>query len=231
LFEEKMPRDEDLSGELYDVVNDPGEKDNLFASKTEIVETLLGKFREKMESLYKRYFSAKSTAQPEFPFAISTAHFKTDLDIPVIPGTENLRQLPTIETSSGWLQESKWPHLRLYATQSAKPLEVSFDVPNGKYFLSADINGACGIEINGQRKSMTSENFRNHLRWKTKNIEFGPILIENNTFSATIYPDSKEQWFGLRLFGFEPIIDGKRKVLESDAEERLERLRTLGYIE
>ena len=62
------------------------------------------------------------------------------------------------------------------------------------------------------------------MRWKARNVEFGPILIENELFSVTIYPDSQERWFGLRLFGFEPIIEGKRKSFESDVEERLELL-------
>jgi len=230
LFAEKMPSGKALSSELYNVIDDPEENTNLYSSKTEIVGKLLVQFRERMSPSFKRFVSARSREQPEFPFAISAEHFRTNLDIPKIPSSRNAKQLRTNLTHSGWIQESEWPNFGLYATGPAKPLEVSFDVPNGEYYLSADINGSCKIVINGQQKSIRSEKFRNHLRWKARNVEFGPILIEKETFSATIFPDSKERWFGLRLFGFEPVIEGKRQVLESDAEERLERLRTLGYI-
>jgi arylsulfatase A-like enzyme len=230
LMEEKAPGVQDLSGELYDVVNDPGEENNLFVSQPEIVENLLAQFREKMRPLFLRYYFAESTLQPEFPFAISSRHFKTNLDIPKINGSQNSNQLKTKESPTGWLQEMVFPNFGLYATHAAQPLKVTFEIPDGEYFLSADINGSCRIVINGQMRRLRSEKFKNRLRWKSQSVEFGPIVIENKVFSATIYPDSKERWFGLRLFGFEPVIAGKRKRLESDVEERLDRLRTLGYI-
>lgn len=135
-----------------------------------------------------------------------------------------------MEPPDGWLQRNSWDFSWKLAKPSAKPLHINFTIPNGEYFLLTDINGACILEVNGEEKVIKSKSFINHMRWDFNFIKFGLIEIQDEVFSATIYPQSREQWFAIRSLVFEPIISGERRTLTDEDQERLERLKALGYV-
>jgi len=230
ILSEKPPETGSLNGELYDLVVDPDETQNIFHSEPERVLELLGIYREKMVSKHARHLSARTHEQPEFPFAISATHFSSELTIPSAANEEHPEKLLKLEPSEGWLQRNSWDFSWKFAKPSAEPLHVTFSVPNGNYFLLADINGSCILEVNGEEKAVKSKSFINHMRWDCDFVEFGSIEIREEKFSASIYPQSGEPWFAVRSLVFEPVISGERRALKKKDQERLERLKALGYV-
>ena len=227
---EKPPETSSFIGELYDLVKDPKEKENLFQSEPGIAMELFGLYRQKMVPKYARHLSAQTHEQPAIPFAISATHFSSDLKIAQAVHEENPEKLLRMEAPDGWLQRNSWDFSWKFAKPSAKPLHVKFPVPDGKYFLLADINGSCILEVNGGEKILKSNSFVNHIRWNFDLVEFGTIEIQKEMFSAVIYPQPNEFWFAIRALAFEPIIYGERRTIKDEDQERLERLKALGYL-
>jgi choline-sulfatase len=237
-----------LKAEIYDLTEDPEEKNPLILDNDKrgdaVFKSMFELYREKLTPLYKRYETARTDKQPELSFAVSSAHFTSELKIPYYRGVDHINAVKAEarkeERKTGWLRRSAWDNSWLYADSSAGKVKISFSVPDGEYFLSFDINGCCEIEINGEKKVLCSPEFVEDLRWKTNEVDFGPVEVREKTLNVLINPifeigeedKGGGEWVAVRLIGFEPIIDGNIRIMKEKEkkQEMLERLRTLGYI-
>lgn len=233
--------DSGLELEIYDLVQDPQEKEPLIMEREEeVFQRMFELYRKRLIPLYKRYETSTTEEQPELAFAISASSFQCDPEISYHKEIDSINAVIGKAGESGWLRRSSWDNSWLYADSSAGQVRISFPVPNGEYLLSFDINGCCEVNINGLKKTLCSSEFEENMRWKTNKVIFGPVEIKDKALNAVINPvfktgeENKEagDWFAVRLIGFEPIIDGQiQSMKEKDKEkEMMERLRTLGYI-
>ncbi len=218
--------------ELYDLGSDPAETRDLGPQSPGVVERLLALYRETLRPLYERHLAAKTSAQPGSSFAVSAPAFGKNISVPLVAGEENPDRLLRTASPSGWLGRSAWDNSWLFAKPGAEPLRISLPLPNGRYFVVADVWGAADFEmedrVDGPRVSLRSVDPSANLRREPKPVEFGEVDITKETFAAVIYPGRDQPWFALRYVGFDPIINGKRA--GSTDPERDRRLRSLGYI-
>jgi hypothetical protein len=181
-----------------------------------------------MTPLYLRFKAAKTSEQPVSPFAIASKHFINSTDIPSVPRTGRPGRVMQMETESGWLHCSRPTYYWHFAKAGAEPLEVHFSIPSGKYFLIADINGTCYLEVDQVKKLISSENQPNKMVWTPHQVDFGSIEVKNDLFSAVLSPHPDQPWVAIRHFGFIPDAEGELEDL--DYRKRLERLKALGYV-
>jgi arylsulfatase len=217
-----------LDLELYDLRADPGESRNLFPADPEAARPLLEAYRSGLAASYRRYLAATTHDQPAYSFAVSCASFGPAIAIPHVPIEENPANLLGIPAPSGWLGRASWDNSWLFARRGAAPLKIRFPIPNGKYFLTADVQGSAALEIANRRIPLASETVQGTLRWDARPVEIGEIDIAGETFEATLRPRVEESWFAIRYLGFDPIVNGRRG--GNYEAEREKRLKSLGYI-
>jgi hypothetical protein len=208
LFGEPPPEPHALSGQLYDMVADPGETTNLFRSKPEVVAGMLERYRSGLTAAFQRFQAARSSEQPRSPFAISAQHMVTDVALP----KASTRQLP-----DGWSRLGRGTGSVIVAHNSDEPLSVEFPLPNGSYKLTLKMQGHAIVEVDNQQRELTTGPI----------VEFGEINVTDEVFRATIRPLGTR--VALSFFGFNPHAAGSED--PEAAEKRLQRLRSLGYIE
>jgi arylsulfatase A-like enzyme len=228
LLAEFPPGINDLSGQLYDLEKDKTEQTDLFCSKPGVVLELLSLYREQMRPLYLRSEKARIGRTPDSPFALSSRHFNTDPKPLTVSYRTKPDELMKKRSPSGWFHSNNPDYDWIFGRQNAQPLNIEISIPDGRYKLLVDMNGACRMKVYDQEKLLRARPFSHKLPWQPRQIEFGWIEVKNNLFKASITLQSKRPWFGLRQLGFVPesSIDPK----DPDYKKRMDRLRQLGYI-
>ncbi|ANM29888.1 hypothetical protein ABI59_10335 [Acidobacteria bacterium Mor1] len=189
---------EKLTGRLFDLEEDPGERVNLFEDRRDLVEQLASEYREALKAPYDRFVAARSGEQPRSAFAISAKHLSS---------------------------ESSWRPVRvgindcLSNEPGDEPLEIEIPMPDGPYDLTLKLRGEAVVEVADQRQAVQGD-FREMPR-------FGAIAVEGETFRATVTPQG-EAATTLCFLGFTPPVS---EVDAAAQEARLQRLRTLGYVQ
>jgi len=217
-----------IGGELYDLSESLEEMENLYQERTNDAENLLQAYRIKMSPLFTRFENAKTTDQPTSPFAIASKHFETKTDVPLIQKTVKPKKLLISETPSGWFRSKRFSSHWFFAKPDAEPVVVSFPVPSGKYYLIADINGACILDIDGNQRVLGSETQVDKLNWTPRQVDFGLIEVKDHIFTLTISPHPGTPWLAVKHLGFIPDVEGE--LGDMDYQKRLERLKALGYV-
>ena len=201
LLAEEAPHPAALDGRLYDMQADPGETTNLFYDRLEIVRDMLDLYRESMMRPYRRFVAARTSEQPRSAFAIAAEHFNDGS--------------PSPETASGWERKGS-----CLASRGPEPLlSIEFPMPNGTYEMAVNLWGAAIVKVGEQARELRSA--KCHAR------AIGDVHVTGETFRAAIRP-APGQPTSVCFLGFTPsgvVIDEKLR------DERLERLRTLGYVQ
>lgn len=193
---------------LYDLVLDPGERNDLTAAEPALAGGLLDRYREIMTAPYQRAEAARTNAQPSAAFAISVRHVRTAVRLPKVQGAA---------VPAGWSRLYAEPHSALIARATEEPLSVRFPIPDGHYRLNLGLVGSATVEVNGRRQALSSRGL----------VEFGDVEVTGGSFRATIHPRS-DQMTRVLFFGFVPAA----AVVDPAADaERLRRLEALGYVQ
>ncbi|UCC30759.1 MAG: sulfatase [Phycisphaerales bacterium] len=209
LFGEPAPDASTLSGQLYDLASDPGETANLFQSEPEVVAALLQRYRTSLATHYRRYESARSSAQPSSAFAISAKHMLTDVQLP---------QATRERLADGWSRVKLGSQFVITASNPNEPLSVHFPLPNGAYKLAVNMQGHVILEIGNQHRELNAKGV----------AEFGVVNVTDEVFRATIRPQSNQR-VAIAFFGFIPPAAVTQD--RAEIEEQTERLRALGYVD
>lgn len=221
-----------IPAELYDLAADPAETRDLSRESPGLVAQLLALYREKIGPLHERHAASKTSDQPRYAFALAAPAFRRSVSAPLLADEENPGRLLRTAAPAGWLRRSAWDNSWLFAKREAEPMRISLPVPDGKYFLTADIWGAAELEIDGliegSRVKIRAAATDTNLRRGPSPVDIGEVEVKGEMFSAVIRPDPDQPWFALRYVGFDPIINGRRA--GSVDPEREKRLRSLGYI-
>jgi len=228
LLAESPPKVNELRGQLFDIKEDKREKNDLFKSRPDVVLDLLSLYRERMRPLYHRSKKARLARPPDSPFALSARHLKSDPKPLQISHMTDINDLINKKSSSGWFHSDNPDYDWIVGQPGARTLKIEIPIPDGRYKLLVDMNGACRMKVSGLEKLLKARPFSHELPWPLQQVEFGWIKVENNRFRAEITLQSKRPWFGLRQLGFIP--DNSLDPQDPEHKKRMERLRQLGYI-
>ncbi len=207
LLGEQPPELHTLSGELYDLIADPYETTNVFASKPEVVGELLQRYRASLTRGFKRYEAARSSHQPRSAFAISAKHMGTEVSLPNADGRG---------PGDRWTRFKRGGRSVIAAFNTDEPLSLHFPLPNGTYELTVKMDGRAVIEVDGRQHEVMTGPI----------TELGAITVTDEVFRATIRPHRGR--VALSFFGFNPSAAAGED--PEVAEERLRRLKSLGYV-
>ncbi len=232
LLGQERPELSALAGKLYDLEEDPEETIDLWASRPEILGDLLDRYRDRMTRPYRRYLEARTASQPESAFAISAKYLATVEEIPV---TTKLEELETFMYSKeGWIHLNDSQGNFLVATGDAGPVTIEIPIPNGPYLVSAAIRGTCTLRIGPPEAHRELEGRAfdpsEYFPWTPDRLEYGRIDVTDEVFRAMVDPDPGRSPLLISYIGFEPL-GAEEEVDPEEERERLERLKTLGYVE
>ncbi len=233
LLAEPAPAIADLTGQLYEVSEDALETRDLWAARPEVVHDMFDAYRAAMGPRYTRYQAAVSFAQPKVPFALGTDHARIEADLSEVERSPLAEDL-TAADGPRWLRSVHDSKHWLLGRQGAEPARLEIAVPSGEYRLSAHIMGRGTLQVDGSDEVFTVSASTSDLDLFTRLREthVGYINIRDDVFRATIAPAPGADGFFLRMFGFSPVAPDE-DVAENQAldEARIERLRSLGYVD
>lgn len=214
-------RHQPLQGELYDLLTDPGERNNLWSSRPQVVEELLAVYRQTLSTPYRRFEEARVDEQPEGGFGVGAEHFALS---PVGRSREGWRL-----ADAGWEMRSRRTMHWMAASEDAEPVELAFDAPSGRYRILIEGRGRFAVTAGldpdcGDGESVRLEVDENFRRWYRKVI--GEVTVCGARFHARLEPQGAAAVY---YIGFQPLADGG-EVVEEDPE-RDRQLEALGYIE
>ena len=233
LLADPAPAVVDLSGQLYDVRADVLETRDLWAARPEVVHDMLDAYREAMGPRYRRYQAAVSFVQPKVPFALGTNHAQVDADLREVSRSPRAGDIDPGD-GPGWLRSVHNSKHWLLGRRGAGPASLEIAVPSGEYRLSARVMGRGTLQVDGSEEvfavdgvDFAPEGFAN-----LRETHIGYVTVADDVFRATLAPASGADGFFLRIVGFSPVA-GDEDVAENQAldEARIERLRSLGYVD
>lgn len=232
LLANPRPPAEDLRGELYDLLFDPLETQNLWELEPQLGASLLERYQEHLRLPYERHRSTRTDEQPVSPFAVSVQDIDLHPSVPAVSRVLEDFSCAEIQSDLGWIRSRHWDRYFLAAAPQALPIEVSLSIPNGRYLLSAQALGdatfipdesSSALEITGAAESVRQ------LR-RTDISDVGVIEITQERLRGVLRPITKSECFVVRYFSFVPLREGVEVQYEEDLQ-RLENLRALGYLE
>jgi len=231
---ETLPPLEEISGELYDLENDPEERRDLFADRPEVAAELAAVYRENLRGPYRRFRGSRAQSPPPGPFAIATSHFEIEPGVhQIVLDEANLSHGEVLKRvdEEGWIQVRHWQWYRLYAAGGAESVAVEFPLPSGEYGLLAEICGRFTLELPDAGSVVLDARERPCSGPQIGLVPAGRIDVRDDRFRAVLTPDGQSGTRnGVYRFGFRPLDTGEPEQ-ETEAErERRERLEALGYI-
>jgi arylsulfatase A-like enzyme len=224
-----------LSGELYDLEVDPGERFDLWSERPDVVAEMLDLYRRELSALHERFSNSVSTAQPDGAFAIAARFLDADRDVPVADtATAEGESNPLQDESGGWIRSNHWQNHQIFGRPGAIPLTLRVRVPDGPYAISVALSGAGRFRLPGQEVPVAFDtgldaSFDPGRRPASKEMDFDVTHVRDQTFSLWLEP-LKDAPLMLRYVGFVPLSDLDQDLPPEDVE-RLERLRSLGYVQ
>ncbi len=229
------PRIADITGKLYNLEGDPLETEDLWTKHPEVAERLFAAYRERVAKSFWRYIRATTDAPPESPFALGTIHFHSSPGVAQAVATrDDLMDAMREELwTGGWATDPEWS--QLVAGPAAGPLEVALRIPDGRYLLSAGIRGSfrmtVGDPARATGRTLTGRPFDPKERpWSVDRVALGEIAIAGQTLTVRIEPQAAESPALIRYLGLAPV-GAEESLDDAEREERLKRLKTLGYVD
>ena len=128
-----------------------------------------------------------------------------------------------------WITNLEWS--QLLAGPDAGVIDVSIKIPNGRYLLSAGIRGACTLASGDLDRRLEGRDFDpdEPAPWSLERVELGPVEVTDERLTARLAPDAGGSPFLIGYLGFRPLDTGDEA--SDQDQERLERLRSLGYVD
>ena len=218
---------------LYDLKTDPLEASDVSRQHPEIVRNLAAAYRDRMWRPFRRYKGAVTNEQPQDSFAIASKHF---LLYPAPLQSWPAKSLSGVQDQpapTGWLRADHWHKFWLLGRADAVPLRIEFHIPNGEYALSLHMRGSCAIKIGAtkQLREFEADPLNPADLLTTNAIEGGRITVVDEMFRATVIPRRGQSWLLIRMLGFQPIRSDVTSPDDLSEDDRIERLKSLGYIQ
>ena len=233
LLSDPAPAVADLSGQLYDVRADMLETRDLWSARPDVVQGLLDAYRAAMGPRFRRYQAAVSFVQPKVPFALGTNHAHVEADLREVSRSPHAGDCDPGD-GPGWLRSTHNSKHWLMARRGADPGRIEIALPSGEYRLSARVMGRGTLSVDGSDEvfevagiDFAPEQFAN-----LRETHIGYVTVSDDVLRADLAPAADADCFFLRIVGFSPVA-GDDDLAEDQAldEARIERLRSLGYVD
>ena len=234
LLAEEAPDVADLTGKFYDVRADVLETHDLWSRRPEDVKAMLDAYREAMMPRFRRYQEAISFVQPNVPFALGTNHARVEGDVRVVARKPRADDILDDPVDTAWLHSQTYYKHWLIGRRSGEPCDLELAVPSGEYRLSARVMGRTLMSVEGSDEvyDVSGADFDHEKFTSMRETHIGYITVADDVFRARLElpPDSDD--FYLRVLGFSPVNTGEDLAEEQALDEaRIERLRSLGYVD
>lgn len=234
LFAQAAPDPSQLSGEIYDLEDDPAERDDLWPERPDLAARCLTAYRERLMELYRRFRASVTERQPEGPFAIASKHLTITPAVPVIEtALDPLNLVRQARASGGWLQSRHWQNHQIFGRPGAEAIQVQVRVPNGTYAMALGLRGAARVQPPGtsealELRSALEAHFDPGIRQVVEEMSCGVVDIQDQMLTLHLQPPGATPLL-LRYIALSPLTEAGEEVTPEDAD-RLERLKALGYI-
>jgi len=224
----------DLKGQLFDINEDKLETHDLWERDPDTVRALLDAYREAMLPRYARYQSAVRFTQPKVPFALGTDYAKITAEAYVVLRSPHEGDCEGDESGLSWLRSKHKSKHWLLGRPGAETCEIEVAVPNGEYRLSARVMGLGMMAVAGVDTvyEVSGIDFDPAQYTGLRETHIGYITVTNDVFRARLDVPADSEGFFLRILGFSP--GGADEDIAADQAmdaERIERLRSLGYVD
>lgn len=220
----------ELEGELYDLEEDPGETVNLWGMEREKAAELLTAWRAELERPWRRSRRRVTNRPPDGPFAIATRFLQPGRPVAEHdPWADPAPALP----SEGWIVSDHWQNHQLFAHPGAAPLELSLDLPDGRYRVGLALRGAGRVSSEGGEPTELSASIPAHFdpseRPEIEELDWAEVEVRDQHLRFTLEPLASEALL-VRYMTFEPLTAEAVEPAAEDDEHR-RRLESLGYID
>ena len=234
LLAAEAPDVSDLTGQLFDLGEDKLETHDLWERDPDTVRALLDAYREAMRPRFARYQSAVRFTQPKVPFALGTDYAKITAEARVVHRSPHEADCEGDESGLSWLRSKHKSKHWLLGRPGAETCEIEVAVPNGEYRLSARVMGRGMMSVAGADTvfAVSGIDFDHTQYSNLRETHIGYITVTDDVFSARLDVQTDSEGFFLRILGFSPI--GADEDIAADQamdEARIERLRSLGYVD
>lgn len=231
LLGETLPDPRDLRGKLHDLETDPQELTDLWSRRPGIAADLLARYRKLRLPAWRRYQSARREGPPPSPFAVAARHLKLR---PPSPCTDDSSRVESFFGSgSGWMRFCDDQGDYLLGESGAPAVTVGIPVPSGRYRLTLGLRGSALLSRREetQAAAVAGDPFDpwDWFPWSATAIPAGEAVVEGDLLEMSIRPAPDSGPFLLEYVGFTPLGPGGEAPAED--RERLERLRSLGYVD
>jgi hypothetical protein len=189
-----------IRGRLFDLEDDPLEKQNLFDERPDLARALYIELRNQLEGRARQFNRfLKDPPQPHSAFAL---------------GLDSIRTTPELAESEGWALTRKQIPRKLTGKKRASSLKVEIPLPNGSYEWSIQLDGEVSISHRGETMTVRGEGDL---------VALGECTVVTRKLRFKLRPKSHVV---IRSFGFVPM--GRPDADLND--DQLDRLRSLGYV-
>lgn len=224
-----------VSGRLFDVAADPLQTTNLWAERPDIVADLLDTYHRRLSRPYRRFVAARRNRPPAAGFAVAARDFVTRPAASIVQVSEHDLHEPR-PGDPHWRLSTDWEDFGLLGLPGAGPMEVSFQLPDGRYRLTVAMRGGCRIQVPGSpwrrlRAVPPKGEPAPATPARPELVPYGEITVTHRQLVATIEPLSPDEALLIRYLGFEPEATGAGTPSRQEAEQIEERLRALGYLD
>ncbi len=224
----------DLTGHLYDVRTDLLETHDLWAAGHDVVQTMLSAYRESMTPRFRRYQAAVRFTQPKVPFALGTHHARVEADVRLVKRTPRADDCGGDVADQSWLRSDHDHKHWLMGRRGAGPCRLEIAVPDGEYRLSARVMGRGRMTVAGADEifDVAGIDFAPDKFASLRETHIGYVTVTGDVFSAQLELPPDSDCFFLRILGFSPVVDDEDVAADQALDEaRIERLRSLGYVD
>lgn len=216
--------------ELFDLDTDPLETHDLAAQSPEIVSRLLGLLRDRLTAPHARYLSSTTHEPPDVPFAISSRHLALEPARPCTGDTAHLEKF--FGSGEGWMRFCDPQGDFLVAEEGAPPMKLGVHLPDGRYRVRLGLSGRVSVSVGGgDEREAAGGTFNpwDYFPWPVTVVDAGVAVVKGETLEIRMRPDAGTGPAALEYVGFSPIHGTTEGEKEDPA--RLERLRSLGYVD
>lgn len=232
LLSDAPPAIGSLSGKLYDLREDHLEIYNLWDRDPDVAAGLLDAYRVAMRPRFARYQAAIRFTQPKVPFALGTQFARIEGDVTTVHRSPALADLSP--DGSGWLHSDHASKHWLLGRPGAAPCAFEIAVPSGEYRLSARVMGRGLMTVAGADTTFTvaGVDLDPDIFAQLRETHIGYVEVVDDVFRARLEVPADSDGFFLRILGFSPIGADEDVTRDQAMDEaRIERLRSLGYVD